>query len=104
MTSSMSPLTRSRVASSCSSTACGVKKALISRLYSRCSGGSTISGMAGIGDGPPGMVMPSSELKLSQSCATRTTSACLVTIQKPPCSLLCATGQCSRIWASVGWS
>src|SRR6516162_1761236 len=48
--------------------------------------------------------MPSSELKVSQSWATRSTSSYLVSTQKPPCWSLCATGQSDRARASVGWS
>src|SRR6516162_5308162 len=48
--------------------------------------------------------MPSSELKVSQSCATRSTSSYLVSTQNPPCWSLCATGQSDRARASVGWN
>ena len=72
--SSMRRVTSWRVPSSYCATAAGVKYEAISRLYSRCKGGSTCSGMALTGVCVPGTETPWAELKVFQSCATRSTS------------------------------
>ena len=75
MKSSIRLVTSARVASSWRATTLGVKKALISRLYWRCSGGSITSGMALTLTGDLGTFTPSAELNVSQSWATRSTSS-----------------------------
>ena len=90
-----------RVPSSYCATAAGVKYEAINRLYSRCRGGSTCSGMALTGVCVPGTETPCAELKVFQSCATRSTSWYVLTIQYPPCASDRATGHRVRMTSSV---
>ena len=67
--------TTARVAGSYRDTTAGVNQALMMRLYSRCSGGSTCSGIALATAAVPGTDTPCSELKFRQSWTTRSTSS-----------------------------